>query len=491
MTVTWFSLAILATAIFIIGIEAWRGMKKGKFRALVTFGADILSVILGIASARLGASLMFWIMDEFIMVTDRNDSMQMLSISFAQMMVSALLFVVCFFIFRAVFRIVFGMITLRLRRSGHDGAERSISDVSRQSRGDKLKSACIGAVCGVIALSVVISPVMGTLKSVGSLINTVDAVSEDAWYSMRLKADEIHKIEKYSDDLFGNVFYCLGAGFMFRATASATVDGENISVPVEVRKVSENINALMTVMPIFERTGMVSGHDKSLMDGLCDKMDESWAMKYISAEIISKCSEAWLMGDDYLGIRAPQFNDYVDPVFKDVLRICQTTTAEHIADDMRSFFNVYTILANNGITYNAYYSPIQQLEDAGYLVEALEEEIIRNPRIAPIRNSMEMVAARMVAEQINDSMHDRSNYDALMENLATAVNLVKNDGSVSREAQVRRLAAYTDEYISDFGVHLSSDMSTITSSALLEAFGGHADNVEAEQIENYFMDLLK
>ena len=144
-----------------------------------------------------------------------------------------------------------------------------------------------------------------------------------------------------------------------------------------------------------------------------------------------------------------------------------------------------------GLLYKGYNSSVQQLMEAGYLVDALEEEITKNPRIASMRNSMEMVASRMVAERINDAMHDSGNYDALMENLATAVNLVKGDGSVSREAQIRRLSAYTNEYISEFGVNLPSDMATITSSALLDQFGGHSGNVEANQIDEYFKGLLK
>ena len=46
-------------------------------------------------------------------------------------------------------------------------------------------------------------------------------------------------------------------------------------------------------------------------------------------------------------------------------------------------------------------------------------------------------------------------------------------------------------FISEFGVNLPSDMATITSSALLDQFGGHSGNVEANQIDEYFKGLLK
>ena len=499
MSFTWFSLAMFAVAVILIGLGIWKGIKKGVLYSTLDLCADILGVILGIVSARALSQLIGWILVEFLggealleELLHTSYGIALIARGFLQMLLSASLFVIFFFIVRAITRLVLRIVTARSRRAKRESERNSFFDNTAKNRREKLKGALVGALCGIIVTSVVISPIMGTLKAAGSIIGVVDRLGGDGvWYNLRLKGGEIRRIRGYSKDIVGNICYCMGGGIIYRSAAATTLEGENLSLPNEIDDVSDNVSALLDILPIFEKTDVVTVYEKQKMDALCDSMDASWTMKHISAEFISKCAEAWLKGETYLGISAPQFGKSTEEIFKGILRICQNTDSEHIAEDMRSFFNVYTLIANSGLVSSGYELTTEQLMGAETLMAELEEEIKLNPRIAPIKESIRMTATRMVSEQIHLSKYSIESYQTLMNNLATAINLVNKDKGFSTDAQIRKLTAYTDEYMRNFGLNLTGEIASITSGALFEEFGNNSGNIEASQVEEYFRSLLK
>jgi hypothetical protein len=282
----------------------------------------------------------------------------------------------------------------------------------------------------------------------------------------------------------------LGGELVYRATAATTINGSNASLPSEMDDISQSVADLMTVLPVFEDLSPVTAEEKARMDALCDHLEDSHIMKYFSVEFVTNCANMWLAGGLHFGVGAPSFGDVLGPVFKDILRVCQTTDVSCIAQDMRSLFNVYTIIVNSGFIDENGNILLEDLSLADGFVNEIEAEISKNPRLAPVKNSLRNTAMRVFVELIHLPDYGSESYSDLMTNLATAINLVNSEDGASLETKRRMFSTYAEEYIGDFGAEVSEDMIDITSDMIVQRFEGHEGDVVAEDVDQFFKDIL-
>lgn len=498
MSVTWFTFAILAIAALVIGKQIWKGINGGIIPSLLTLISSLLGVIIGLAvshilSSALGDSLISILRDEVFdgEYVGGSAGMEALIRGFGEMLMGAVFFTFLFFFVRGLSRCILQMIYNRVSTDEEDVfVDSVVADNSKKQKTRRAFGGILGAVSGVIAMAVISAPIMGTLRTLSGAVSVIDSSGEYVWEFVDMDAEAVHEIDKYSEDLAGTVFYCLGGGLVFRASATAKINGKNVSLPGEMEDISKSVADLMAVLPIFEEPDPVTKKEKKKLDSLCNNLDGSHTMKYVSAEFVSQCSEAWLMGDDYFGVAAPDFGDVLGPVFKDILRVCQDTDAAYISEDMRSFFNVYVIIVNSGFIDSNYDILLNDLSDAEGFVEEIEAEIERNPRLASVKQSLQNTAMRVIAEQIHLPEYNSKDYSDLMSNLATSINLVRNEGGTSLETQQRKLSGYTHEYMNEFGADMSQDMASMASGVLLEQFADKEGDVQASDVDEFFKSIL-
>ncbi len=498
MTITWFTFATVAIAALLIGTHIWKGIKKGTRGALLSVLVAVFSVIVGILVSRLLAPLFGYLVIVYLRNSMANGyyvggtaGMEAIIRYFTEMLSASVVFTAVFFVIQLPVNAVVQLVYKRLVPEDRAACVDSIvADNSQNQKSERLWGGLLGAISGIIAMAVVIAPVMGTLKTMNKASDVMDGGGEHVWEFMSMDSEQMYAADKYSTDLAGTVFYCMGGELIYRASAATTINGKNASLPSEMDSIAENVAELMALLPIFGDLSPISEDEQAQMNSFCDNLDGSHIMKYFSVEFVTGCSDAWLGGGEYFGMTSPEFGDVLGPVFKDILRVCQTTDVNFIVQDMRSLFNVYTIILNSGFIGENYEILLDDISTAEGFVQQIEEEIAKNPRLSPVKNSLKNTAMRVFAEEIHLPDYGSEVYDDLMTNLATAINLVNSEEGASDEARRRMLSTYAQEYIGDFGADVSDDMVDITSDMLLERFEGHEGDVMPEDMDQFFKEIL-
>lgn len=498
MTVTWFTFATLAIAALIIGTSIWKGIEKGTRGSVLTLLTSVFCVILGITLSRLLSPLFSYSFTVYMRDTMSDGyyvggsaGMETVIRCFAEMIFGAIAFSVVFFALRLPVGIIVKLVCKRLMpESGYDAVDAVAADNSKARKKERLYGGLLGTLCGIISTAVVISPIMGTVKTLNKATGIMDDGGEYVWSFIAVDATQVHSIDKYSSDLGGNLFYCLGGELVYSATAATTVNGRNASLPREIDDISASVTDLMAVLPIFEDLSPVSPEEKAKMDAFCDHLEDANTMKYIAVEFVGNCSLMWLSGGQHFGISSPDFGSVLGTVFADLLRVCQTTDVNYIAQDMRSLFNVYTVIVNSGFIGEGGEILLDDVSLADGFVKEIEAEISKNPRLAPVKNSLRNAAMRVFVEEIHLPGYGGEQYDNLMTNLATAINLVNSEDGASLETKRRMFATYADEYLGDFGTSVSDDMINITSEMIVDRFDGFEGEVAATDMDQFFKDIL-
>lgn len=497
MSLTYLSLAVIAVAALFIILEVRKGIKSGLRGSLVNLCVIFVSIVFGLIISRLisnlvGRLIANAVLEEFPIegFFEGNIAIRDIAIALAQMLVGAVIFSSVFFLMRFLIGII-AKCVLRslLKENARESGQTAISDDSQSAKRERLGGGITGVVCGILVSAIIMAPIVGTLKTAKDAVAIVDMFDDYLWHRLGSAEDEIELIDKYADDVFGTTLYCLGGGFIFNASASARFRGQTVSLRPEVNNIGDCLDQMLDLFDSLGGRYKNFDEQNKKVEKLCESLERSPVMKCFAANFISEISSRWLGGNEYFGFSRYDFEGIMNTVFVETLRVCQTTTEYSVVADIRSFFNVYTILMTSGIATGDTQINISNLAGGRELINKLEAEIEKNPRLEPIREAILNTVITIVAEEIHLSFYDEELYDSLMINLSTAINIVKND-SDSDEIKRLQLEAYTKEYMNDFGAQIPDEMATIVSDAMLDQFGSKEEDVSAEELDAYFKSLL-
>ena len=503
MTFTWFSAVLGAAVLLMVGTGILRGIRRGAWLTLVNISFLILSVIFGVMLSRLLSSVAVEAFAEDIRLEFFEGELiggkahiDELVLAIAKMLIGSVLFVFTFLGVRAALAFIFRMVERRLKRTesgAYTGLRHVCVTVFESNEGtkrEKLLGGVLGAVSGVILALAVTSPIVGPMNLSGKLLEVADSGGVYFWESAQLDRKAVMELDKYSEDGVAKILYHMGGKHIYASSASASIRGRNLVLSHEIEAVSESVVGIIDVYPMFTSLERISDEDRLAIDALCDSVDDSYTVKCVSAEFVSECAEAWLSGKRHMGVEVPDFGDALGPVFDDILRVCQTTNEEYISQDMRSLLNIYIIIVNSGLIDNAYNISLEDITVGGEFIDAINEEISKNPRLALVKRSLRSTAARIISEQIHLPEYSEEEYNTLMDNLATAINRVRNEEGASFEMQKEKLSSYTKEYINEFGAEIGDSMVDVASEALLEQFGGSSGDISPEDLDSFFKEIL-
>lgn len=499
MTITLFSVAILAIFAVCAVIEIYRGARRGFLKSLVTLCSAVASIILSVC---LSPALSYFIADTVIYnikhtpfyrsLVGSFSSMEILVEALAGAAISTVLFVLVFCLVRFVVAIVVHLVYRSKLKSDPSKPQYMARDGSFIERNSVRLGMITGAVCAVVVTMALTSPVMGTLDVARSVIKIGETADAKIWQSSGVET-EIDAVKKYSADLPGNLFYRFGGKLMYRASATASVEGERVYVLDEMELFHDTVKNFNQIYPMLKDPSKVSEKRIDAIERLCENVEDMKLCHVLIADFLPVGANAWLEGKRVFKISKPVLNELIMPAFDEMLRVCARTDLDNVKQNTVTLLRVYSIILTSGILdmeNGSYSEMIKHLEKTN-AISLLCAELNKNPYMQSVNRSVGEMAVRVLAKELVKKSTDDLKYDNFVKNMASAITSVKSRDYGTTEEMVDVLTDYTLRYTSDLGVSVPQDVAGFASESLLKEVVSVDEYVTISEIKKIILDYSK
>jgi hypothetical protein len=457
MSISWFSVIILLIVAVVAFIEIYRGIRRGFFPTLISLGVMIPSILAALLIAPpIARGIVAPVFENMIqpsylyqmLLVDFNSMGPFLQAA-AQMVVSLLLFVVCFAVLHPLLRLVFYSFTIDSRASRGDDPGYCCDKVSFCHRYSRTLGGITGGVCALIISMVITCPFMGSLRVAGDVIDMAEEFEPNLWSMTTLSAEDVDTIKSLPDDLPGNVLYELGGKYMFRAAAQTKVYGERVYLHTELEHVESIFSQLPAAFAILEHPTEVTSEQIAQLKTLRDHFNQLKLCHGVVSDYFAYCAKTWLAGSPYYSFSQPQLHPIAQPLMNEILLVCAESTADTVKSNVTTLLNAYILhLESNLLTVNANnYSELLSCLEESQLIPKLETELAKNPNMAHIRISV--VSLQLWSTALKTLKLPAAALSDFYDHMAVSLNTVHNRGYGSSQEQVSVLRTYMNKYLTE------------------------------------------
>ncbi len=338
----------------------------------------------------------------------------------AVLVVTPILFIVLFYLIKAILMIVYVILAAIL---GFGGKRKSLFSI--------LGGGLVGAVQGIFIAIVVLLPLSGfaglaydmrdDLTSSDRPQETVEAV--DGFYT------------SYIDEFVGNpalmtIRQC-GGDVLFEMIATVAVSGEEIHMRAEAEAMVEIFVDGMPLANDFKWDRLTPTHKDALRNILADVGEDKYTANIIAGLLRSL---AGISGKDALdlGIEDP-FDDFV----AEFIAIFESSDKENVTKDLGTFLEVYFILNDAGVLTS--FAPTEgessgeeaDVKDLlvaddgnGTVISKVIAKLSENPRTAPIVTSLTKFSLKLIADSVGNSLPEGVDSEQIYEDVKSGMNNV-------------------------------------------------------------------
>ena len=491
MTFTLFSVAIIFLFVTIAAIEIYRANSRGYVKTLISLGSLLFSALFSlIISPILSGSATGLVMDlvvrpirEYKDMIRAYQSFDALIEAAVSGVLSAVVFVILFFIVKWIVSAIVSKILKSIVADANysDNKVRS----SFLEKNERLISTTLGVVCAVFITMVVTSPLMGALDVVGKGIRLAETGSSTVWEDAGIYEYEVDDLEKYSNDIVGNIFYECGGKFLFRASARTEIYGKTVYLMNEIDTIEEVLHNFLDVYPILRNPSDATPEGINSLNTLRKNVYKLNLTRGIIADYFSECSEAWLDGYLYFLIRKPTSRTPLEPLIDDVLNVCRYSDETNVQNNISTIIGVYVIMIETDIMSVSKMKPqeiMYALEDRG-IIDELDAELKNNPTMLNIDSSA--LSVSLVKEYFKESGYGEV-YDEFVENITQSIISIQQRGYSSAEERTTVMTSYMTKYLKTFDVQLPGKTIRDISGYVLKAFAGTTPTTE--MVDSFFKE---
>ncbi len=509
MTFTIFSLVLIVAVAFSVSKGAYDGYRRGSSKAIICLLSVVFSLVMGsILSSRIYASSLsnsivsaLYQNESLAYLFENVDRLSVILSAVVSMVLSPIIFVLVFLILRLICHVI----TAIVYKKTLDYGGRTESSVGENDtwykRNNKKIGAVVGGVSGFLIVLIMFSPIIGTLKTVDSLVNMTK--SDDSASEQQVQVDQasaeadtsteagnskpksaLDVVSDYANDFAGTVMYYCGGKAIYDMSARTEVDGHTVVLTQEIDSVSAMAKELIEVAPAITNLGNFGAEDVGKLENICDTVDDSYFLSLLTSSIVSSASRNWAMGEDFIGIARPDFNDSISAFTDCIFSVLATTTPDTVGEDLSTIFRVCGIIMDSGLLQtNGDYDAIMALLEDGEFLNELISELESNPRTAHLVDSIHLFAMNSLMSNIKFDGYDVSEYEGLMEDIAEQFNRMNGQ---SHDKKVETLANYTVEYLQDYGVDVPVEVAKVIADAMITNIPDSDGYITAEQMKEFF-----
>lgn len=465
-------LGFLSITLFFVFINAIKGLIRGLKKTIVSLIAVVASAIvaailttiiclpeMGIVSD-LSEELMSLMatgpMAELLAIREVNDLLS----RYLFMIVAPFIFVALYTVLSLIIGIVAGIVAKRVK-IGNNAPKVA----------NKLGGLGVGIVCGILVSALILVPVVG-------IIDIVVSASQ-----VNVGASESHTVDAGDNDLYNA--YLVTSGRMFDAFASSEYDGQRVYLREDMK----------VVLSMATNAGALTGNAAQFGDdqiralhAIIDETDKSPIWKGAVSGVTSDMSGKWMSGETFMGQEKINAGDLLTPTLDSVLEVMSTSDSTTIIADLNTYADMMEVLVSHGMLAHGdnYELMLTKLSQEG-IITKLVAVAETNPRMDAFANEISNLSVRALALSIRVPDVDEEQYDFLMENIAGALN---ESGDMSDSERQDYVENHIEDLLDDYGVEVGGEASRDIAASLINNLGDE-DNLEAEDIDDFFADYSK
>ncbi len=473
------SIALLAFAGFIIIFNIVKGLIRGLKKTVGSLVAIIISALIAwlitaivCRPSSLMVAKVMELLQSVLPEGEIRDLLLMESLGdainhYSAMIAAPVFFTACYIVISIVVSIVIAIVI------------KFIPPKKEESKLVKrLCGSAVGLVCGFLVVVLTLMPTIGTFEL------AVNAASElESETAEETSPDEygIHEfLEVAKNDTTIKILGDLGCRPLYNMLASTSFDGERVYL-------KNDISAILAMLDnVTLLGGDMSGYSYvqiEAIDEIINSFDSSPLIKHAVAGVFSTVSTTWLDGGAFMGIEKITAGEMIDPVIDGMLEVMQTSDKNNISADLRTMRDVFAILVENEVlAYTDNSEALLEKLGEGEVISELMAAVTSNERMLPLADAVTEVSIRALASVVGIPGSNTEIYDALMTDLAAAVN---NVSGVDADYKYETLVPEVEEALGNYGIKVSGEALNNVAQSLLSDLGNKG-TVTAEDVSELF-----
>ena len=479
MVLSLLSVAILLIAIFEIIMETVKAVNKGLKKSLVTLASIMLSIFLSLVLTQPVSNLLVNpianLLKKLVNLSALENTVPSLPLvigAYADALISPLIFLILFFLIRAIIAIVVLIVMRSREKKKIDTNNYENEDAPAFKKNPKAASGVVGFVCGILLITTFTAPIMGTLKVAEKTFSAVNNNSDV--YGAKINSKAVSVIKLFSKDMIGNALYYCGGNLIYKASATSMLNDNYFQLENEAVQTVNTADDLMLVTSILGNINSSTEEQRNSMKVLGKEINKAETLKTVAADIVPELSKNWLDGKPYLGTDKPKFNKISESVFNKMLYVCKSSTVDTVGDDLNTLLNVYMIAYEHDMLVSGDYKTVIE-------TDLIRQELSKNRRMAGITLDIDTMSIRTIASAIQS--FNLENYDILMNNITNTLNVaLKYEG----EARKQYITDLTRQYINSYGINIGEAETIKLAEKLNDEVIGNRKSVSIDDVRSFW-----
>lgn len=408
-----------------------RGFSRGLLRAITLIVAVIVAFFLSKSLASsLAEQLVPVIQDAMASNAAMSDFMAtqpnaVAAVSaLARMLVTPILFLICYVLLKIVTLIIYFIV-------------RKIFSIGKPQNAllRLAGGAAMGLVAGLVGLLVFVTPVMGYTSLVSRTVGELDMIAEGENTASLAQYNENYIAPASKAPVASQLYNGIGSK-LFRGLTTVKWNDAKTDLETEwfavVKVVDEASGLIGTPMAEF-------GEEQSkTIHAVIAGVGESRILSDVGSGILNSMSNAWLKGDTFLGIAAPDMGDEnIEILINGILRVFSTTTSETLTGDLNSFADMFDLMIKyelfDVVTGDTEVDLVDHVVKSGFLAEA-RTLLDSNERMKPVTVALSDIGMRVLVSELGLPENYRETSAELMQNMSEVIKgAVTDDGRVDAD----------------------------------------------------------
>ena len=433
MSFTLLSIAILSIFALVAAIEIYRGRNRDTVRAFMSGATVLLSLLFSVILSPIVslpiAEALSPIVEEMPGLSEAfsgSGYMEQVITAMLAIVLSSIMFVFLFFLIRILLALAMSFLyRTRLKRQKSDAGFTGEKD-SWFDRNRKTLNLVMGILNAFLITAAITAPIMGTMDVAVRSVELAEAFDEKVWENSE-EGEIVDELKSFSSDVVGNIFYQFGGKQMYAAAASTVMNGKTVYLENEIDCLEGIVKDFAKLTPFFEGQDSDTAKCATILDDVCEKLEQMEACDPLLAEFVSCGAGAWLRGNRYYSIEKPPMSEALSPTFDELLRICSSFNEYNAKRNTVTLLRVSAILVDCGwLTMNGSdYESLMTLFEETDILARLKTEIDKNPEMSELAHAVSSLALGVVAVHVDELALDNLKYDELMSDLAGSVTAVQ------------------------------------------------------------------
>ena len=480
---------ILILAFFNVFFQARKSYKRGLSKSLIklsitvfcAFMAAVVAILIASFTEELSLNLLNQL-GVYQAVEDSIGSAAAVTIILFNMLLSMELYLPSYVILRVIAEIVCAIIYKVLVKAPKkkEMAYLSENEESYVKR-NKTLAAAVGVCSGIIVTLISFMPIVGALKTVEHVVDTVDHMAPD----MALGENEIvEELNYYADDAAVNVLYICGGRLLFDLSTTTIFAGEITNLDKEITAIN-NID-LEELQQILSSISSMDEKSARSISQFLDRINESVILREMLVAVVKDSTSAWLEGNAYMGIERPNFDQHaaVDVFVDEVFYVFSTSTNATIKGDINTIVNISMILnGSEGLFSSGDYDAVIKAVVEDGILNKIKEELNKNSHMKTVAYAVDELVMSIVADEIQNTLEfTDSQSEELFEEIA---DILTSTAHLKGSAKTTAVSNYVKECLDSYGVPVPPELEDIVATILISGIDS-TGGVDMDAVQDFF-----